>query len=290
MKNHYMSKVTGLGVLSLALLAMSGCMGTTHLSKGISSEGNVQQQDIVFPELNKAWQKQGQFPNSENLTKIRPGVDKDELYQLIGAPHFSEGAKAREWDYIMKFYMPDESVKVCQYKVIFDKNYKGQEFYWSPADCPPQPSVAIEPPPVVIPPVIEPLPPIVKEQININADTLFRFDKSGIQDILPQGQRELADLAQKLREYQQLGQTSVIVIGHTDRKGDEAYNMNLSNKRAQTVRSYLINQGINPNVIRATGVGESQPVTQCSTSLPRQQEIDCLQPNRRVMIDVTVDH
>ncbi|MDN5566983.1 MAG: OmpA family protein, partial [Psychrobacter sp.] len=117
---------------------------------------------------------------------------------------------------------------------------------------------------------------------------LFEFDKSAAQNVLPQGQRELADLAQKLRNYQQLGETRIIITGHTDRKGDDNYNMNLSLKRAQTIRSYLISQGIESNNMIATGAGETQPVQQCSTALPRLQEIDCLQPNRRVTVDVTV--
>ena len=272
-----MSKITGLSTLGLVLLAMSGCVGTKYLSSGITDEGRVQQQDIVFPERDKAWRAEGTFPNTENLSKIRPGINKDNLYDLIGAPHFNEASKAREWDYIMKFYMPDQSVKVCQYKVIFDKNYNGQEFYWSPADCPPN---TVD--------MVQPMLPIVKEQINLSADALFVFDKSGSADILPQGKSELANLTQKLRKYQQLGETQVTVTGHTDYKGDDAYNMKLSTIRAQTVRNYLINQGINPNIITAIGAGESQPIQQCSTSLPRQQEIDCLQPNRRVTLDMTV--
>lgn len=294
MKNQYVSKVASLGALGLALLAMSGCMGTRYLSQNISDEGNVQQQDIVFPELDKAWIKQGLFPNGNNLSKIKSGVSKDQLHQLIGSPHFSEGNYAREWDYIMKFYMPDETIKTCQYKVIFDKYYKAQEFYWSPADCPPKKPIIAPPAPIMLPPVIQrvevpvEIPAPIKERINLGADALFEFDKSAAENVLPQGQRELVDLAQKLRQYQQLGETRVIITGHTDRKGDDSYNMNLSLKRAQTVRSYLISQGINPNNIIATGAGETQPVQQCSTALPRQQEIDCLQPNRRVTLDVTV--
>lgn len=104
-------------------LTMVACVGTKQLSHNISRDGQVQAENVIFPDLSKAWQKQGQFPNSENLAKIRAGVSKDELYQLIGRPHFSEAQYAREWDYIMKFYRPDESVQICQYKVIFDDKY-----------------------------------------------------------------------------------------------------------------------------------------------------------------------
>lgn len=273
MNNQFLGKLTGLGTLSLALLAMTGCLGTKNLSANITDDGSVDMQNIVFPELDTAWQKNGQFPNSENLTKIRPGIAKDDLYQLIGTPHFSEGSNAREWDYILKFYDNNQQVKVCQYKVIFDKEYKGQEFYWSPADCPPEKIAVVQ---------------SIPERTNLSADTLFEFNKSDAQNMLPQGKRELDELAQKLREYQQMGQVMVSIIGHTDRKGDNAYNMNLSLQRAQTIGNYLVSQGVNPNSISATGEGESQPIQQCSTALSRQQEIDCLQPNRRVTIDVNV--
>ncbi|PNK60987.1 OmpA family protein [Psychrobacter sp. FDAARGOS_221] len=273
MKHAHSSKLKGIGIASLALLAMTGCMGTKYLSQGISDDGHVQQKDIVFPDIEDAWQHQGQFANSENLSKIRPGVAKDELYQLIGRPHFSEAQYAREWDYIMKFYMPDDSVKICQYKVIFDKDYRGQEFYWKPADCPPQQAETVAAAP---------------ERINLSADALFAFDKWQTQDMLPQGRNELDALAAKLSEYQQMGKAQIIITGHTDHLGDDMYNMNLSQLRAQTVRSYLASRGINPDAMLAVGAGETQPVTQCSTGLSREQEINCLQPNRRVTLDVTV--
>lgn len=144
MTTPYISKIASVSALSLTLLAMTGCMGTRYLSQGITDEGQVQQQDIVFPALDSAMEKEGIFPNSENLSKVKPGISKDQLYQLLGNPHFKEGNYAREWDYIMKFYTADESVKVCQYKVIFDKNYRGQQFYWQPADCPPNTVTAFD--------------------------------------------------------------------------------------------------------------------------------------------------
>ncbi|AME02424.1 hypothetical protein A9Z64_11600 [Moraxella osloensis] len=282
-----MKKLQGLSILAASVLAITGCMGTKQVSQNISNQGTIAAEDIYFPELNKAWQKDGQFPNSENLSKIKPGIAKDELYQLIGRPHFSEAQHAREWDYIMKFYQPDNSVKICQYKVIFDTDFKGQEFYWKPADCPPQkPVVAPAQPPSA--PIVTVAPAPLKERINLGADALFKFDKWQPENMLPQGRAELDALATKLREYQTMGDTRIVITGHTDRKGDDMYNMNLSQLRAQTVRAYLVNQGVDPASILAVGAGKSQPVKECSTNLPRQQEIDCLQPNRRVSLDITV--
>lgn len=282
MKNTHNTKWLTLSLAGMTVLAMTGCMGTKYLSEGITKDGHVPQENVTFPELDDAWQKEGQFANSENLSKIRPGVAKDELYQLIGRPHFSEGQYAREWDYIMKFYMPDDSVKICQYKVIFDENYRGQEFYWSPADCPPKKAE----PTINVAPMIMAAP--IKERINLSADALFHFDKWKAEDMLPQGRRELDELAQKLNQYQSMGDSRIIITGHTDRKGDDMYNMNLSQLRAQTVRSYLVSRGVEPSSMIANGAGKSQPVQQCSTNLPRQEEINCLQPNRRVTLDISV--
>lgn len=280
MKSLHLNRITG---ISLIMIAMTGCVGTKYLSEGITDEGHVAQENISFPELEDAWQTEGQFPNSENLSKIKPGIAKNELYQLIGRPHFSEAQNAREWDYIMKFYQPDNSVKVCQFKVIFDTQFKGQEFYWMPADCPPQTEKVVD-----VAPSIEAVQEPVREQITLGADALFNFDKWKPEHMLSQGQNELNELAAVLRQYQMQGQTSVVITGHTDYKGDDAYNMNLSLLRAQTVRNYLINQGVDPNSILATGAGESQPVKQCSTQLSRAEEIECLQPNRRVTLDINV--
>lgn len=275
-------KTTQKLTLTLTALTLSLTACTNTVSHSIDSKGHVEASNIIFPKLDKAWQKDGQFPNSENLSKIKPGISKDELYQLIGRPHFSEGQHAHEWDYILKFYQPDNSVKVCQYKVVFDKDYKGQEFYWLPADCPPKPAEPVTPTPVVV------SAPLIQEKINLSADALFHFDKYKHEDMLPKGQSELDALASKLVEYGQKGTMQVLITGHTDRFGDDMYNMNLSLLRAQTVRSYLINHGVDASTIMATGAGESQPVKQCSESMSKPEAIDCLQPNRRVEVAVSV--
>lgn len=290
-----MKKISSLSAVSLAALAMTGCLGTKHLSHDITREGTVQPENIVFPELEKAWQKDGQFPNSENLSKIRPGVAKDELYQLIGRPHFSEGQYAREWDYIMKFYQADDTVKICQYKVIFDKEYRGQEFYWKPADCaayakaqtPAAPTIIYQQAPAPAP-VVVPAAPIISEKLTLSADALFYFDRWREQDMLPKGKPELDALARKLVEYQSKGRMQIMITGHTDLLGEDMYNMNLSQLRAQTVRTYLINRGVDAGTMMATGAGESEPVKACNMNQPRQALIDCLQPNRRVELSVSV--
>lgn len=282
-------KVLTLSATVLVVLAMTGCMGTKQLSSNILDHGTIDNKDdIVFPELDKAWQKDGQFPNSENLSKIRPGVAKDELYQLIGRPHFNEANRAREWDYIMKFYQADNSVKICQYKVIFDDKFKGQEFYWLPADCAnyakPTPNIISVATPIIT------QAPIAREKITLEADALFKFDKWKLEDMLLEGRIKLDELATKLIAWEARGDSRVNLTGHTDRYGDDMYNMNLSMLRAQTVRQYLISQGVTSSTLTASGAGKTQslPHVICDSSAPKSVQIKCLQPNRRVEVDVTV--
>lgn len=286
-----MKKLQGLSILAVSVLAITGCMGTKQVSQNISSQGTIAAEDIYFPELNKAWQKDGQFPNRENLSKIRPGVAKDELYQLIGRPHFNESNRAREWDYIMKFYQADDSVKVCQYKVIFDENFRGQEFYWLPADCAQYAKVPAAGQTIIVnQPAPAPLAPIAQERINLAADALFKFDKWKTEDMLPAGRASLDELALKLLEWEKRGDSRVSLVGHTDRLGSDEYNMALSQRRAETVRTYLISRGVNAATLTAAGAGELQPLPEvvCSDAMPRDELIKCLQPNRRVTVDVAV--
>lgn len=280
-----MKKIYALSALGVFMLTMTGCIGTKQISKNILDDGTVAAKDIRFPKLDDAWQKQGHFSSYETLRKIRAGVTKDDLYQLIGYPDFNEGSQSREWDYILKFQQDDDSVKVCQYKVIFDKDYRGQGFYWLPQEC-----AAYAKPPTMPAPVIinDHKSPAIHERINLEADALFEFNKYKTEDMLPAGRIKLDELANQLIEWENRGDSQVRLVGHTDRLGGHEYNMKLSERRAETVRLYLISRGVNAKTLSAKGAGELEPVHQCSNALPRPKLIECLQPNRRVEVNVTV--
>ncbi len=248
-----------------ALAGLAAC--TTTVSRGVDDHG--QAKEIIFPGLDQASGLPGGiFPNVENMRKIGPGVSKDDLLYLIGHPHFRESFGAREWDYVMKFReTPQGPVSVCQYKVIFDKDMKGQSFHWKPADCARFVSA-----------------PVAPKVISLKGDSLFRFNGSSMSDMLPGGRAELDRLAEQLKG---MGSNAHMrVVGHTDRLGSDAYNQNLSQRRAQTVRDYLVGRGVPAANISAMGVGKSQPAVQCSNR-NRQALIDCLQPNRRVDVAIS---
>jgi outer membrane protein assembly factor BamE (lipoprotein component of BamABCDE complex) len=114
-----------------AFFALQGC--TSYVSRGITDEGKAT--ELVWPKVDEASQKEGSFPNRENLRAIGPGATKNQLYALIGRPHFAEGmAAVREWDYIFHFHS-GSGVTTCQYKVIFDRNYQARSFHWLPEFC-----------------------------------------------------------------------------------------------------------------------------------------------------------
>lgn len=112
-------------VLSLAL---TGC---ANLS-AIDSQGHSE--SPVWPEPSAAMQEQGSYPNLDNLAMVRAGMNKDQLYGLIGRPHFKEGFYVREWDYI--FHIPGaDGDTLCQYKIMFDSDRTARSLLWRTAAC-----------------------------------------------------------------------------------------------------------------------------------------------------------
>ena len=139
------------------------------------------------------------------------------------------------------------------------------------------------PMPVTVAPVIQ---TVTKETYIILADTLFKFNKSGRDDMLPGGLQRLDTVARRLKAYQSIQTLSI--LGHTDRLGSDAYNDPLSQKRAATVKAYLESLGVKAVTLESAGKGKREPLTSnCSNKLAREQLIQCLQPDRRVAIEVT---
>ncbi|MCE9639425.1 MAG: OmpA family protein [Betaproteobacteria bacterium] len=124
---------------------------------------------------------------------------------------------------------------------------------------------------------------MLPQKINFSADALFDFDKAVLK---PEGKTMLDELA---RTLQGANYEVIVTVGHADRFGSVSYNQKLSERRAAAVKDYLTSKEIPANKISTDGKGKSQPMTkpgECAG--PKSAKvIACLQPDRRVDVDVT---
>jgi outer membrane protein OmpA-like peptidoglycan-associated protein len=118
----------------------------------------------------------------------------------------------------------------------------------------------------------------VGEGIVVTFDTgiLFDFDEATLR---PASRDNLQELADNLRDYER---TDVLIIGHTDATGPEAYNQSLSERRAAAAANYLQSLGIAGERVSTRGMGENDPVATNDTEDGRQL-------NRRVEVVIYAD-
>lgn len=163
---------------------------------------------------------------------------------------------------------------------------------WTPAlaieECDP---VAKKPAPVVAE-VAPPPAPLVQAKTGfvpytLQTEALFDYNKSELRE---QGKQKLRDeIIGKMKEYPK--DEVVVVTGYTDRIGSEKYNMALSQRRADAVKTYMVDQGIDGSRIETAAKGEADPVVSCDNIKGKANRnnkalISCLQPNRRIVLDL----
>lgn len=144
------------------------------------------------------------------------------------------------------------------------------------ATAPEAPAPAPEPPP----------PAPASFNHTLSGDALFAFGKASVDGLSDAGRAELDALA--MRVLATPGIEVVHVIGHSDRIGKDAANLELSRKRAAAVRDHLLAAGVPEELVTAVGRGSVEPVTDCDGETG-QILIDCLAPDRRVEVRVTAD-
>ena len=109
--------------------------------------------------------------------------------------------------------------------------------------------------------------------ITFDSGLLFGFDSSEIQ---PDSRENLTQLAASLNEYPD---SDIVIVGHTDSRGSEEYNLGLSNRRSEAAKTYLVSQGIPSSRIQAQGRGELEPIADNDLEEGRDQ-------NRRVEVGI----
>ena len=150
-----------------------------------------------------------------------------------------------------------------------------------------KPAPVVEPAPVVAAPVPAPAPVIIPEPV-VEAEPVAEPEPAptlaNFRGFFENNSAELKDSAHeelnKFADYMTNNPESrIIITGHTDSRGSEAYNQKLSERRANAVKDYLTNKGIESNRMTSMGAGESSPVADNSTSDGRAQ-------NRRVAVEL----
>jgi len=147
--------------------------------------------------------------------------------------------------------------------------------------APPPPAPVAAPVPMPAPqPAPGPAP--IPKAITLQADQLFAFNKSTLTD----GAKAALDaqVVSKLGDMSHV--QSILIEGYTDRLGAARYNQRLSERRAESVRAYLVSKGLDGSKIVARGLGETRPVKDCPGMKNRKALIACLAPNRRVEIRI----
>lgn len=110
--------------------------------------------------------------------------------------------------------------------------------------------------------------------VTFKSDLLFDVNSASLK---PGAFDEIQRVATVLNQYPQ---TNIVIAGHTDSTGSEAYNQKLSERRALSVKNALIGQGVNPARMSTVGYGEGQPVADNSSEAGRQL-------NRRVEVRIS---
>ena len=177
------------------------------------------------------------------------------------------------------------------------KNSAGQCWragYWTPAmaivECDPDLVPKPAPKPVAAPaaapaPAPAPAPaaaPAKPKVLRVTSTELFDFNKSTLNE---RARATLdAEVIAKLGGFATI--QFINVNGHTDRLGSPQYNQKLSEKRAEAVKAYLVSKGVDASKIETYGFGKTMPVKSCPDQKDRKVLKACLEPNRRVEVEV----
>ena len=159
---------------------------------------------------------------------------------------------------------------------------------WTPAmaiaECDPDLVKKPEPPKAVEAPKPAPAPKTCNFTYSLQTDATFAFNKANLSAA---GKDQLdKNVLAKLGNCASV--KLMLITGHTDRIGSHEANQKLSEKRAETVKAYLTGKGAKADSLETMGAGKTQavPGVKCDDKQPRKKLIECLAPNRRVVVEV----
>lgn len=139
---------------------------------------------------------------------------------------------------------------------------------WTPATAAPgcDGALQVAAAPAAAAPAAAAAPVAAASKVTFAADAFFDFDKAVLK---PAGKAKLDEVANKIGG---INLEVIIAVGHTDSVGSDAYNQKLSVRRAEAVKAYLVNKGVDKARVYTEGKGESQPVADNKTKEGRAKK------------------
>lgn len=242
---------------------LAGCSSLSE-KDAESSPSDFDDVFVKSHEIPQGYVRMGRFIDFATLSQVKSGIDRFTVQDLLGYPDRDAGSW---WFYNINLPLEDtRDYLVCQYRVSFDDNGQVTGIDWRRPQCRDR-FEAMQQPDV--------------QEITILSDVLFSFDSS---ELTEPGKRELKTVAEVVSDRIQTAR--IEVVGHTDRIGTQEYNKKLSLSRAESVRNYLISQGVPAAAMTVEGRGSSEPLVMCEGISGSSALKSCLQPNRRVQITI----
>jgi len=256
--------------VSTGVMADSLVENATNISVATESEAEH------FPEPSSTYVKAVQRYDIDQIKKLDVGLNKNQVRFLMGNPHFSEGVwGVHTWDYLVGLQKKNSNeYQLCQLRVGFDKNYLVESLKWRDQSC--QDLMTQEDIKVTA-------GPVQTQRSYVTNAVLFNFNKYSVNDIV--GGEEVLNVVKNDIKNNIHNINHITVTGYADEIGQSGYNQRLSYARAATVANALVESGlIQQQDISIESRGATNNFKSCVGVGKRYQVIQCLEPNRRVVI------
>ncbi|MDM4772155.1 outer membrane protein assembly factor BamE [Solimonas sp. SE-A11] len=283
-KAHQRCRKTG-GLLAalVTAMALAGC-STPRLAPDAHG--------VSFPPREASYRSDGIVVAADTVRLLQPGVSKDQVRQLVGNPHFSEGLfEVREWNYILKLPSGEGALLECQLQLRFDERSHLRSRHWQTEAC-----SAAEGGTMLAggkPSTVSADGGAAGEAAEGDArgdrwtedDLVFPFGRSSLDDLRAADRARLKALV--TRVVRQLDSVDrVVVIGHADRVGSDSRKQSRALDRAHAVAEAFTAKGVAPGIIEVMGRSDTEPLSACPSQPPLAELLACLTADRRVSVIV----
>lgn len=136
-------KLTALVTITAGMLAATAANAQTVQTEADVATATLPQfratvdAERKYPKVTSSYMKDGVFVRPADVLMVAPGLTKEQVYQLVGTPHFDEGLFAvRTWNYVFNFYNGQGSeFTSCQFQIRYDRHARVENTFWKDQRC-----------------------------------------------------------------------------------------------------------------------------------------------------------